>query len=93
MVLLYNPSLNRQYTLPIYTMGGFTDDILTIKYKWRYTGDDTIMKHSPPEAPKKERWGTNSDTIVATYEATYAQTKNCNQGTTSERSVEKCIRG
>ena len=44
------------------------DRTLYTKYKRSYTGKAIIMNNSLPEAPKKERWGTNYDKINATHE-------------------------
>ena len=38
------------------------------KNMWRYPVNATITKRSPPKAQKKERGGTNKDSINATYE-------------------------
>ena len=47
-----------------------------------------------PRHQKKERWGTNKEKTIATYETTDAQKKkNCNRGNALERSVVKLLGG
>ena len=46
-----------------------------------------LQSNALPSHQKKKIWGTNTDNTNAIYEITDAQTKTCNRGTASERSV------
>ena len=63
------------------------------KYKQRYPGNTTVMKHSLPEAPTEGEMGDN-DKTDATYKSTYAQKKtNCKRKAILERSEDKVFIG